>query len=125
MGLFTICLDFADSFAPVTLANCNPMQNEVVLGNGSLLILVAVEETEGSYQCTGYYNHEPLNSTTYNVSLSQASQGIIILAATKLYCTSSHHVTLEVALCICLNSVTQLQVGLVLTQSSLLMALLG
>ena len=102
MGLFTICLDIADSFAPVTLANCNPMQNEVVLGNGSLLILVAVEETEGSYQCTGYYNHEPLNSTTYNVSLSQALQGIIILAATKLYCTSSHHV----ALCICLNCVT-------------------
>lgn len=95
MGLFTICLDSADSFALMTLVNCNPLQNEVVLGNGSLLILVVAEETEGSYQCTGYYNHEPLNSTTYNVSLSQASQGIIILAATKLYCTSS---CLEVAL---------------------------
>ena len=102
------------------------MQNEVILGNGSLLILVAVEETEGSYQCTGYYNHEPLNSTTYNVSLSQASQGIIILAATNLYCTSSHHVTLEVALCISVFKLRdQLQVGLVLIQLSLLMALLG
>ncbi len=84
MGLFTIYLDSADRSAPMTFVNCIPVQNEVVLGNGSLLILGAVEETEGSYQCTGYYNHEPLNSTTYSVSLSQ---GILItLAAVKQCC---------------------------------------
>lgn len=76
MGLFTVCLDSTVGAAPMTFINCMPPQNEVVLGNGSLLILGAVEETEGSYQCTGYYNHEPLNSTTYNVSLSHVSQGI-------------------------------------------------
>ena len=76
MGLFTVCLDSTNGSAPMTFTNCIPTQNEVVLGNGNLLILRAAEETEGSYQCTGYYNHEPLNSTAYNVSLTQASEGI-------------------------------------------------
>ena len=49
------------------------MQNEVILGNGTLLILGATEETEGSYQCTGHYNYEALNSATYNVSLTEGT----------------------------------------------------
>ena len=49
-----------------------------------------MEETEASYQCTGYYNHEPLNSTTYNVSLTQ---GI------KLYCNASCHDMQQTAIC--------------------------
>ena len=41
-------------------------------------------EVEGSYQCTGYYNQEPLNSTTYNVTIAHAIEGTNKTARTPL-----------------------------------------
>lgn len=58
--------------AVLLYANFMCTQNEVILSNGTLLILGA---SAGIYQCTGYYNDEPLNSTTYHVSITQVAVG--------------------------------------------------
>ena len=52
-----------------------PTENVSVLSDGTLLVLETSVITEGTYQCTGYYSDEPLNSTTYHVSMRQASEG--------------------------------------------------
>ena len=50
-------------------------QNEVVLSNGTLLLLETSLTSAGYYQCMGYYSDEPLNSTVYRVIVTQGIEG--------------------------------------------------
>lgn len=81
-----------------------PAENVAVLSDGTLLVLETSGMSEGTYQCTGYYSDEPLNSTIYTVSmgLTDKGTGVLLCTVRTNNCNYVYIESLEVDLYTCM-----------------------